>query len=428
MTSALPPEVEAARQALCTVAVTGTNGKSTTTSMIEAIVAASGEPSVRVTTLGAWVNGEQVHDDPDDSSGFFSAVVRGAQAGARTLALETTSKALAEGFSHQWPARVAVFTNLSRDHFDYHGTPEQYLAAKAQLFMTLPEGGTAVLNAADPSSALISDVTAAGITRRWYSGGAVAPECRDAPLALAARSVQVARTGTSIELAPSPLSDALGGALRLSVIGRVNADNALAAALATHAAGYAPDAIRRGLEGFAGVDGRFQVVVDRPFTVVDYAHTPDALERTLQCARELAGGARVWVVFGCGGERDQGKRPEMGATAARWADHVIVTSDNPRGEDPEAIIAAICSGIDAARVAGGEDPSPPARSPGGEVRRVSDREAAIREALISADASDIVVIAGKGHERVQKLADRIVQHSDAEVARATVRARKEEIA
>jgi UDP-N-acetylmuramoyl-L-alanyl-D-glutamate--2,6-diaminopimelate ligase len=147
-----------------TVCVTGTNGKTTTTSMVEAIVAAAGEPSARITTLGSWVAGQLIAEDAT-SEAFSLTVRRAREVGVKTLAIETTSQALAEGFAAIWPADVGVFTNLSRDHLDYHGTPERYLAAKAQLFMHLREGGTAVLNAADGSSALLDEVTPPGVGR-----------------------------------------------------------------------------------------------------------------------------------------------------------------------------------------------------------------------------------------------------------------------
>jgi UDP-N-acetylmuramoyl-L-alanyl-D-glutamate--2,6-diaminopimelate ligase len=405
------------------VAVTGTNGKTTTTSMVEAIVAASGEPSARVTTLGSWVSGEQIAEGTTLEA-FTGALERAIEAGVHTLALEITSRALAAGFAQQFPASVAVFTNLSRDHLDYHGTPEHYLAAKAQLFMTLRPGCVAVLNACDPASALLDEVTPAGVRRRAYAGLAGAcDECRALPLELAAHALDVGRGGTRIRLAPSALSEALGGELRLRQPGDAFAEDALAAALAADALGYSAEAIAAGLAAFGGVAGRFEIAVDHPLVVVDYAHTPDAIARTLGIARSLAGEGRVYCVFGCGGESDPGKRPEMGRAAVEGADVVIVTSDNPRSEDPQAIIDAVLAG---AREGAEEAPGGVLRMPCREVRLLSDpdRASAIRRAVELCDPDrDVIVVAGKGHERVQWVGSNGLPFSDVEVASSAAAAR-----
>lgn len=400
--------------AFATAAVTGTNGKTTTTSMIEAIVAAAGEATARVTTLGAWVNGTAVAEGPTLEA-FANAVELGAKAGIRTLALETTSRALAEGFAQRWPAKVAVFTNLSRDHLDYHGDPEHYLAAKAQLFMLLPADGCAVLNACDPASALLDEVTPQSVSRLAYAGSRrrVVPECAQMPRALSAARVEVDRAGTRAWLEPGVLAEALGGELVLSVVGEHNVDNALAAALAAHALGYPASSIRRGLEAFTGVRGRFERIFGDPLVVVDYAHTPDAMARTLELARTLAGGGNVVCVFGCGGGSDPGKRAEMGKVAAEWCDHVVVTTDNPREEDPAEIAQAVLRGAE--EEARGQD------------RKVLlaelDRRLAIARGIGIAQKGrgDIVVIAGKGHETTQWVGDKSFPFDDAEVARAACR-------
>jgi UDP-N-acetylmuramoyl-L-alanyl-D-glutamate--2,6-diaminopimelate ligase len=418
------------QSAFSTVAVTGTNGKSTTTSMLASIVRAAGEPSVRVTTLGAWLDDEEIALGPSLEA-FARAIEAGARASIRTLALEVTSRALAEGFAHHWPARVAVFTNLSRDHLDYHGEPERYLAAKAQLFMTLPDDGFAVLNAGDPASALLGEVTPPAVRRLAFAGVAgVAPECSELPLVLRAHDVRVTRRGTRVSLATGALADALGGELRLRVIGAVNAENALAAAVAAHALGYAPRAIGEGLEQFRGIAGRFEVVWPDPLVVVDYAHTPDALERTLEEARVLAGDGRVLCVFGCGGGSDPGKRPEMGRVAASLADEIWLTSDNPRNESAVEIIEQIAAGARAGPERGREGPAGPGRKPvDRELRLVSepDRRAAIERSVAVArpGSGDIVLVAGKGHEKTQCVGDDVIPFDDAQVARAACRARFE---
>jgi UDP-N-acetylmuramoyl-L-alanyl-D-glutamate--2,6-diaminopimelate ligase len=394
-----------------TACVTGTNGKTTTTSLIAAIVAASGEPSCRVTTLGAWVDDERIAVEPTGEA-FQRTLARATERGVKTLAVETTSHALAEGFAREWPPTVGVFTNLSRDHLDYHGTPEHYLAAKAQLFLALPPTGAAVLNVADPASALLDEITPPEVRRLGYAARAPDPACAAIPLALAVApdAITVDEDGTHAPLAPSPFAEALGGRVDLSLVGAVHVENALAAALAAHALGYGWEAIRAGLATFRGVPGRFEIVARRPLVVVDYAHTPDALGRTLAVARSLARGGRLLCVFGCGGDRDPGKRGEMGGLAVSRADVVLLTNDNPRSEDPDIIADGVEEG---ARKSEGP----------GRLERILDREAAIGRAVALAAEEDVVVIAGKGHEKTQTIGDREVAFDDVEVARAAVQRR-----
>ena len=394
----------AAHARLRTCGVTGTNGKTTTTSMIAACVAASGVPSALLTTVGAWVAGERVTGDTAALE-FLATVERAVEVGAPILALETTSKALGHGLATRWPPHVAVFTNLTRDHLDHHGSPEAYLAAKARLFLAVPPGGVVVLNRDDPSSALLHEVIPTSVTRRWYGVDATS----DVHDELRARAVHVHRDGTVIELWPSERADALGGRLELSIRGHVHAKNALAAALAGEALGLSWDAIRRGLQSFPGVRGRFELVSREPFVIVDYAHTPDALDGTLRSAREIARaneaegeGGRVVLVFGCGGERDQGKRPMMGALAHALADVAILTSDNPRREDPIAIARAVREGATGEGARWIEEP---------------DRRRAIERALAEARPGDVVIVAGKGHETTQTIGTETRDFDDAAVVR-----------
>lgn len=371
--------IAAAHARLRTVGVTGTNGKTTTTSMIDAIVRDSGEVPARVTTLGAWVDRERI-GGVDLVDEFLQTVERAIERGVMTIAVEMTSKALAGGLVRWWRPEVAVVTNVTRDHLDYHGTPAAYLAAKAQLVLGLAPGGVAVLNADDPNVRLLAEVVPAGVRVAWFSE-------RDARIDVSARGTRFTLDGQHFEL---------------SVIGRVHAMNAMAAALATRALGYPDDAIRRGLAAFEGVPGRFQIVAREPFVVVDYAHTPDALRGTLETARVLA--RRVICVFGCGGDRDRGKRPEMGAVVDRLADVVYLTSDNPRREDPSAIASEVLDGV-GDRAAWTVE---------------LDRARAIELAIAEARSGDVVVIAGKGHEQVQDIAGVGYPFSDAEVARARI--------
>lgn len=386
----------AAYARLRTAAVTGTNGKTTTTSMIASIVGESGEPNAWLTTLGAWVNGDKIDAD-EPSQEFLHTVERAVSARVTTLALEVTSKALLAGLARRWRPHVAVFTNLSRDHLDMHHSPEAYLAAKAQLFIQLSEGGVAVLNADDPASDLIAEVMPPDRRILRFS-------VRDASVDLAARTVDTSARSTRIELYPSALADALGGEIALRITGDVHAQNALAAALAADALGYAAAAIEAGLRAFRGVPGRFEIAHEAPLVVVDYAHTPDGLDGTLHTARQLVGdGGRLICVFGCGGNRDRGKRSEMGSVAHRRADLVVLTSDNPRREPPGQIAADIRQG---------------AHGDGAYWHEQLDRPAAIEWAVAQATPADVVVIAGKGHEREQEIMDRTIPMSDIAIARS----------
>ncbi len=388
--------------AIATVCVTGTNGKTTTSTLLAAVVAEAGEPAARVTTLGAWVDGELVAREAT-AHDFVRTAGRAVALGACTLVVETTSLALSQGFADRWPARVGVFTNLSRDHLDVHGSPEDYLAAKARLFVRLPAGGAAVLNAADPASALIDEVTPRGVRRAAFAARPVDAACAALPLVLAARGVEVTRSGTRLDLAPSALADRLGGVLELRLIGEPYAEDALAAAVAADALGYSAPVIRRALASFEGVPGRFQAVHRRPLVVVDYAHTPDALAGVLATARRLVeAGGKVVCVFGCGGDRDAGKRAEMGRIAGELADLVVVTTDNPRSEDPADIADQVLAG---------------AQGTPAVLRRIDDRALAIEHAIECAGPADVVVLAGKGHEDVQIGAHGERPFDDAEVAR-----------
>lgn len=382
-----------AHTSLTVAAVTGTNGKTTTTTMIETIIRASGEPHARLTTLGCYLEGERIEAETEAEE-FLTTIERAVDRRVRTLALEVTSKALAFGFAARFPPHVAVFTNLSRDHLEAHGSPEAYLAAKAQLFLALGPGGVAVLNADDPASELLAELIRRDVPKRTFSKSIDAD--------LRATRIDARLDGTTVTLGPSPLASRLGGSLELRALGAVHAENAMAAALACDALGYGADAIRRGLAEFPGVPGRFEVVSRTPTVVVDYAHTPDGLDGTLRTARGLVGkGGKLLVVFGCGGARDRGKRAEMGAIASRLADEVVVTTDNPRNEDPRTIADAILEGV----------------VPGARVRVELDRERAITSAVRAAREGDLVVIAGKGHETTQELADRTIPFSDADVVR-----------
>lgn len=387
----------------CSVGVTGTNGKSSTTAMVAAALAAAGEPVVEATTLGYRVGGREVAT-PRSWDAFMAILARADAAGCRRAAIEVTSQALARGHARRWRFDHAVFTNLSEDHLAMHGSWEHYLASKAQLFIHLGPGRSAILNAGDPASLLLDQVIPGDVRRVWY-GVPGRGESLATP-DLAAQSIEVSVDGTAVVLAPSPLAAALGGRLEVAMVGEVFAENALAAAAAALACGIPGERVRAGIGGALPLRGRFEVVHRRPTVAIDYAHTPDALARTMTTARALAGMGRVIAVFGAGGGADPGKREPMGAAVADRVDLAIVTTDNPRDEAPAAIAAAVLAG---------------ARGRRAEVRCELDRERAIAEALAAAGADDVVVIAGKGHERGQIARGEVLPFSDHEAVAALLR-------
>jgi len=378
-----PPAAPPWAGSLFSVGVTGTNGKTTTTAMIAASLGELARPVARVTTVGAFLD-EERQEVPAHYAGFLQTLERCLQRGGRYAALEFTSEALAMGFAKAWPCRVAAFTNLSLDHSDAHGSPEHYLASKAQLFMALAPGGTAVLNGRDSAAQLLSEVIPPGVNVLTY--GVPSRGQAWAALDLAAHSPQMDFAGTRFELERCALFPDLPATLRIRAVGEIFVENALAALGAALAAGVPAVAAAAALSRVAPPPGRFQIVREDPRVVVDYAHTPDALSRTLATARALCQG-RVCVVFGAGGQRDQSKRPLLGA-AARAADRVILTSDNPRHEDPAAIIEQIAVGL-------GDHP---------DVLREVDRARAIELAVRGAAPEDLLLIAGKGHELEQETA------------------------
>jgi len=387
--------------------------------MVAAIVAASGETAAMFTTIGGRVGDETMaHTTPTtpggrSSASFLATVEASVTAGVRTIAVEMTSLALARGTAATWPPDIAIFTNLTRDHLDVHPSPEAYLAAKAQLFLSIVPGGTAVLNLDDPSSELLREVLAPTTAVLTYS-------LLDPAADLAASSVTVDVGITRVTLSPGAIADRLGGAIEVGMTGHVHAANALAAALATLTAGYDPTAVKAGLRAFRGVAGRFQLIANPadgagPVVFVDYAHTPDGLENTLMSGRMIlnampdAERGRLICVFGCGGGRDRGKRPQMGAIADRLADVVYLTTDNPRQEAPEAIANEVTAEI-----------SPEE----GRWHIEHDRRRAIRQAITGAKAAlvrgrrDIVIIAGKGHETEQIIGNTNHPFDDAAEVRA----------
>ncbi|MBW3588977.1 MAG: UDP-N-acetylmuramoyl-L-alanyl-D-glutamate--2,6-diaminopimelate ligase [Actinobacteria bacterium] len=377
------------------VGVTGTNGKTTTTYMVESIARASGEKTGLVGTIERRV-ADSAYPAPigtpesSDLQRLFRAMTR---ASVATCALEVTSIGISQGRIEGCDFDVAVFTNLSQDHLNFHGSMEEYYEAKRRLFLA-ERTPLSLINIDDQwGRRLTQEVTSKVLT---YSVE------RDADLV--AESVRAIPGGTKF------LAVGMGMRLELEVLmpARFNVLNAIAAAGAARAVGLPEEAIRSGLSSLKGVPGRFERVDEGQdfMVVVDYAHTPDGLDNVLRFAREICLG-ELRVVFGCGGDRDSGKRPEMGRVAASIADRVYVTSDNPRSEEPSQIIDQILTGIIKAPPSGG-------------YVAISDRAEAIQAAISESRSGDVVVIAGKGHETGQEFADTKIPFDDREVARAAL--------
>jgi UDP-N-acetylmuramoyl-L-alanyl-D-glutamate--2,6-diaminopimelate ligase len=359
--------------------------------MVAALLGLLARPVARVTTLGCFLDDERL-DAPAHYDGFLLTMERCLAAGGRYAALELTSEALALGFAKAWPCKVAAFTNLSLDHSDAHGSAEHYLASKAQLFMNLAPGGTAVLNGCDDNAELLLDVLKRDVDVLRFGVASRGPAWGS--LDLAAEGIVPSFEGTSATLLPSARFPDLPVRLELKAVGDVFVENALAALGSALAVGVAAGPAVRALAALPPPPGRFELVRRKPYVVVDYAHTPDALTRTLVTARTLCGGA-LTLVFGAGGDRDKAKRPLLGS-AARAADRIVLTSDNPRSEEPEAIMADIALGI-------GQHAF---------VVREPDRAKAIQFAMANANDEDLIVIAGKGHEQTQESKGQKMPFSD----------------
>jgi UDP-N-acetylmuramoyl-L-alanyl-D-glutamate--2,6-diaminopimelate ligase len=385
---------------LAATGITGTNGKTTTAFLIEALLNAAARKTVLVGTIEYHVAGEvrpSVHTTPE-SRDLFELMAEGVSRGATELVTEVSSHALDQGRAAGVDFDVAVFTNLTQDHLDYHGSMEKYFAAKRLLFdgTVYPAPRVAVLNAHDPRAReLAAAARKAGAEVRLYGIGQI-DKC-DWRVA----SYSLRPSGAELEL-----ETPVGSAKVISrLAGEVNILNLLAALTAAHARGVSFADLVESIPHLKPVPGRFQSVdAGQPFTViVDYAHTDDALRNLIALARQMTApqGTRVITVFGCGGDRDRTKRPKMGLAAGKGSDFVVATSDNPRSEDPSAILAEIEPGLKASGVRYTIEP---------------DRAAAISVALKAAKTGDVVLIAGKGHEKEQILAGRTIPFDDAEAA------------
>lgn len=372
------------------VGVTGTNGKTTTTFLLESVFRAAGWVPGVIGTTGVRIDGRVVPfprttPEAPDLQGLLARMVT---EGVEAVAMEVSSHGLHQHRVDGTTFEVAVFTNLTQDHLDYHASMEEYFEAKARLF-TPTMSARAVVNR---DSAEGRRLLGSGLPTITYG--------LDAGADVRATEVRTTREGLGFRVGDLEVCSSLHGLF--------NVENCLAALAAARELGIADDAIARGIADVAGVPGRVEPVeAGQDFLVlVDYAHTPDSLENVLRAARPLASG-RLLAVFGCGGDRDRAKRPLMGRAATSMADLTVVTSDNPRSEDPLAILAEIEAG---------------AREGGGAYLVEPDRRAAIRAAVREARSGDVVVVAGKGHETYQELADRTIAFDDREVAAEEIRA------
>ena len=358
------------------VGITGTNGKTTTAHILSAALNALGRQTGVIGTLSG------AHTTPEAPE-LQARLAEFRDSGCSAVAMEVSSHALALDRVAGAHFRVGVFTNLGRDHLDLHGTQERYFAAKARLFEAqLTEVG--IVNVDDVHGRLLAD--SASIRILPYS----------------------VHDAADVEVGPFELSYTWNGVrIQLGLGGRFNVSNSLAAATTLLELGFAPEQIAAAISTTPVVRGRFEPVdVGQPFVVVvDYAHTPDALGEVLAAAREIGVDRRIVVVFGCGGDRDRDKRPEMGA-AATAADLIVVTSDNPRSEDPARIINDIIGGVPA--------------DYRGQIAVEPDRHQAIQVALRAAGPGDVVVIAGKGHETTQTFASTVEPFDDRAVARTVL--------
>ena len=384
------------------VGITGTNGKTTTSYLLGAMFEAAGIRSGLMGTVAYRIGTKELPATrtTPEAPEVQGLLRRMADDGCGACVMEVSSHALALRRVDGTQFAAGVFTNLTRDHLDFHADMEDYFAAKRRLFEMLPADAPAVINIDDP---------------------------RGAALAESARRPVTYAINRAADVSPGPLTFSLDGlgfevrtpagvvALRSRLVGRPNVYNILAAAGTAAALGLPLDAIRRGLEALQGVPGRFEVVSgsgDDITVVVDYAHTDDALRNLLETARPLAE-RRLITVFGCGGDRDRSKRPLMGMVAARLSDVVVITSDNPRSEDPARIIEEAKRGAER-EVRGGAP----------ELLTIVDRREAIQDAVRRAAAGDVVLIAGKGHEKYQEIGGRVLPFDDAAIAREALAARR----
>lgn len=360
---------------LTMLAVTGTNGKTSVTYMVKSVAETAGKKVGLIGTIQNLIGEEKVYTErtTPESVDLFALLRRMADKGVDLVVMEVSSHALAQQRVAGIPFKAGLFTNLTQDHLDYHKTFENYRAAKKKLFA---QCGIAILNGDDETAAYMKEGLSIPV---WTMG-------IHHPGEFYARGIEITTQGASFHL----FTPQGNGRISLHISGLFSVYNAMGTAALCTAAGIPFSCIVKGLEGLRGVAGRLECVDtgDRPFSVyVDYAHTPDALQNVLETARGFTR-RRLISVFGCGGDRDHGKRPIMGEIGGRYSDHVILTSDNPRTEDPMNILKAVEEGV---------------KRTATPYIVTENRREAIREALEEAGDGDVIVIAGKGHESYQEI-------------------------
>jgi len=388
--------------AMRVVGITGTNGKTTTAYLLRAVFEAAGVKCGLLGTVTYSVGDEELPasrttPEAPDVQRMFRRMV---DSGCGACVMEVSSHALALRRVDETRFAAGVFTNLTRDHLDYHGDMESYFAAKRRLFEMLPPTAAAILNMDDPRGELLRKASSRPVTYAINKPADVTP----GPLSLTFGGLEF-----DVRTPDGPVH------VKSRLVGRPNVSNILATVATAMAVDIPAAAIERGLASLSGVPGRFELASrgnDDVTVVVDYAHTDDALKNLLETARPLAQ-RQVITVFGCGGDRDRTKRPLMGAVAARLSDVVVITSDNPRGEDPARIIDEIKRGL-----------PPPSDRDAASVVAIVDRKEAIEFAITKAQPGDLVLLAGKGHEKSQVIGGRDHPFDDVEIARGALERRR----
>ena len=386
------------------VGVTGTNGKTTTAYLLASMFDAAGMKAGLLGTVTYRLGGEEreasrTTPEAPDVQQLLDEMIK---QGCRAAVMEVSSHALALKRVDGMRFAAGIFTNLTRDHLDFHDDMETYFLAKRRLFEMLPDESPGMINIDDPRGPSLVDACRRPVTFGIAKPADVTPGALEITLSGLAFDIRTPRGTVKVES---------------TLVGRPNVYNILAAAATAMAMDVPLDAIAQGVRALPGVPGRFEVVSsqgDDVTVVVDYAHTDDALRNLLETARPLSP-KRLLTVFGCGGDRDRTKRPLMGMVAARLSDVVVITSDNPRSEDPQRIIEEIKRGIPAASQSSGRTP---------DIQSVVDRREAIDRAIELSEPGDVVLVAGKGHEKYQQIGDRVLPFDDGEVARAALARRR----
>lgn len=391
------------------VGVTGTNGKTTVTHLIEQMLADQGHKVGLIGTLGRKSTQKQSYDSTGHTTPMATELQEilheMREEGDQFVVMEVSSHALEQFRTHGCDFEVAVLTNITQDHLDYHKTMEHYWQAKALLFRGLDASGgkqrAAVINLDSDYAKEFVAATPKDVQLYTY-----AIQSQDAAVRIANPNYSIAGSSFTV-ITPAGQSE-----VKLKLGGQFSVYNALAAIAAGLALGLSLDDVVQSIERVPGIRGRFEVVCEKPYVLVDYAHTPDGLENILNAARAVTPkGGRLIAVFGCGGDRDATKRPKMGRIAEQLADLLVITSDNPRSEDPQQIITDVISGIQ--------------RFDSSRMVVEADRKQAIHQAIDMAQPDDIIVVAGKGHEDYQILADRTIHFDDREVVQEYVKQKRE---